>query len=149
MQLQTSGQLWQRVSVSGSAGKNPWTILLVVQSCLPLFGIFLKFLGPRSMLFLQATPRSWLLSVTPRERKVVSVPWPALSLNSFTHRERYSALPKRHGKQAAQLILSSDSWPCKWDRKHLSFPQCAPGPQHHKLLSQSWGFIALNLLLLP
>lgn len=120
MQLQRSGQLWQKLSVSGSAGKSPWTLLLVVQPCPPLFGVFLRFLGPGSMPFLQATPCSWLLSISPREREEVSVPWPALSLNSFTHRERYSLLLKHHGTQAAHLILGSDSWLCKWNIKHLS-----------------------------
>lgn len=130
MQLQRSGQLWQRISVSGSAGKSLWTILLVGLPCPPLCGVFLRFLGPGSMPFLQATPPSWLLSIrTPHERKVVSVPWPALGLNSFTHRERYSGLLKRHGNQAAQLISGSDSWPCKWNIKHLPFQRFAPGTQ--------------------
>lgn len=127
------------------------TLLLVVQPCPPLFGVFLSFLGPGSMPFLQVTPRSWLLSITLRKREGVSVPWPALSLNSFTHRERYSVLLKHHGTQAAQLILGSDSWPCKWNIKHLSLipTVCSRHTAPQAAFPLSWGFMPLNLLLLP
>lgn len=143
MELQRSGQLWQRVSVPGPAGRGPWTILLVVLSCPPLFGLLPRFLGSQSMSFLQATPPSWLFSITPRERRWRRLPGQPGVRSSFTHREKHSVWLKHHGKHAAQLILGSDSWPCKTS---LLPTVCSRHTWPHAAFPLS---MALNLLLLP